>query len=45
MRDHALHDVKGPLLVILSMTLFACVGGQLVGGEPHGWWAERGACW
>lgn len=29
-------------LALLSLGLFACVGGGFFGGEPNEWWAERG---
>jgi len=37
------HIPRNPLIAaLLSLGLFACIGGQVFDGEPHGWWAERG---
>ncbi|MFT5734664.1 MAG: hypothetical protein ACJAZN_002473 [Planctomycetota bacterium] len=34
---------RNPLfLALASLFLFACVGGQIFQGEPHGWWKEQG---
>lgn len=38
-----LTEKRNPVAIaLLSLALFACVGGSVFRGEPHEWWADRG---